>query len=137
MTVHERAVARARELVGARFRPQGRSPELGLDCVGLVCAAFGIPASEVPGDYRLRGPQLGTLEAHLRRFFRPKPTVSPAAGDVGAFQVSFGQIHLVLFTGEGFIHADARLRRVAECPGDPPWPTLALYRRRAGSNGRD
>lgn len=32
----EAVVARARAAIGARFRPRGRVPEAGLDCVGLA-----------------------------------------------------------------------------------------------------
>lgn len=129
--MHERAVERARGLVGLRFRPQGRHPKLGMDCVGLVCAAFAIPPGAVPRDYRLRGARADRLDAHMRSFFRKIPATAPAAGDVGLFEAGAGQLHLALFTADGFIHADAKLRRVAECPGTPPWPMLALYRRTA------
>lgn len=137
MTVAQRAVERARGLVGLRFRPQGREPELGLDCVGLVCAAFAIPPGSVPRDYRLRGARQDRLAAHMDRFFLRIPPAAPAAGDVGVFEAGAEQLHLALFTAGGFIHADARLRRVAECPGTPPWPMLALYRRSADSYRRD
>ena len=40
---------RARALVGTRFRPQGRS-ELGLDCIGLVVATFGLDPEEIRRD---------------------------------------------------------------------------------------
>lgn len=131
MTSAERAVERARQLVGSRFRPQGRRPDVGLDCVGLICAAFDIPAAIVPSDYRLRGRHAGMLDRELRRFFCALPGKEPAAGDVGLFEAGPDQVHLAVVTGSGFIHADARLRRVTECPGRPPWPMLALYRRAA------
>lgn len=47
-------VARARALVGTRFRPQGRRREHGLDCIGLVAAAAELPVELVPSGYRLR-----------------------------------------------------------------------------------
>jgi len=46
-------IARARDCVGARFRLHGRSPETGLDCVGLAAVAYG--AERVPSGYALRG----------------------------------------------------------------------------------
>ena len=137
MTSQEHPVERARQLVGVRFRPQGRCPAVGLDCVGLVCTAFDIPAGEVPCDNRLRGSQQDRLDAQLRRFFRRIAAAERAAGDVGLFQAGREQLHLAMFTWQGFIHADAKLRKIAECPADPPWPMLALYRRSTGRNERD
>lgn len=137
MTAQQCAVERARQLVGSRFRPQGRRPDVGLDCVGLVCAAFDIPAAAVPGDYRLRGRHGGTLDLQLRRFFDAVPVEQQAAGDVGLFGAGPDQVHLAVLTEGGFIHADAGLRRVAERTGAPPWPMLAAYRRSANRDERD
>jgi hypothetical protein len=52
---------RARAHVGTRFRPQGRDPRFGLDCVGLILCTFGLPADAVRKDYRLRGEHRGVL----------------------------------------------------------------------------
>src|SRR5690349_18256969 len=113
-------VLRARSVIGCRFRPQGREPEHGLDCIGLVCVAFQIPAESIPRDYRLRGDVLGRLEAELARFFE---TVAVAGvGDVLVLRAGPDQLHLGIMTERGFIHADAGLRRVVETPGAPSWP---------------
>ena len=122
------AVLRARSLVGCRFRPQGRDPDQGLDCVGLVCAAFGIAADSVPRDYRLRDGGLERLMLELGRFFRRVRDL--AAGDVLVFQVAADQPHLGIRSDRGFIHAEARLRKVVETPGEPPWQLLSAYRRK-------
>jgi hypothetical protein len=122
------AVLRARSLVGCRFRPQGRDPEHGLDCVGVVCAAFGIPGDSVPHDYRLRDGGLERLELELSRFFRRVRDL--AAGDVLVFKVAADQLHLGIRSDRGFIHADARLRKVVETPGRPPWDLISAYRRK-------
>ena len=45
-----RIARRARSLVGVRFRPQGRDPMLGLDCVGAAAAAAEEPACRLPRD---------------------------------------------------------------------------------------
>ena len=121
-------VLRARSLVGCRFRPQGRDAYLGLDCVGLVCAAFGIVADSVPRDYRLRGGNFERLKSEMGRFFRRVRT--PAAGDVLVFKVAAHQLHAAILSDRGFIHADARLRMVVETPGTPPWQLLSAYRRK-------
>lgn len=125
----KRDVERARGLVGCKFRPQGRDPASGLDCIGLVVAAFGIPLELVPRDYRLRGRELNRMESETSRFFRRVAAAKSAAGDVLLFSPASDQLHLGIWTGEGFIHADARLRRVVETPGIPPWPVLSVFRR--------
>jgi cell wall-associated NlpC family hydrolase len=131
------AVERARALVGAPFRPQGRDPATGLDCVGLILCVFAIPPSEVSRDYRLSGNDQTDLERELRRFFRRTSVTRKEPGDVLLCRVRARQLHLAVDCGASFVHADARLRRVVERPGAPPWPTAGAYRRKiakAGSN---
>jgi hypothetical protein len=38
------------------------------------------------------------------------------------------QLHLAILTGRGFIHADARLRRVVETPGRPDPAPIMVWR---------
>jgi lipoprotein Spr len=122
--------ARARSLVGARFRAQGRG-EGCLDCVGVVIATFEIPATAVRRDYRLRGPHhLEDLRTALERHFRRVARPELRAGDVMLLAAAEHQPHLAVRTDAGFVHAHAGLRRVVESPGDPDWPVLAVYRKR-------
>lgn len=121
----ERVVARARALIGVRFRPQGRKRESGLDCVGLAAAAVG--AIGVPRDYRLRGGSPtrlaeGLEAAGLVRVERSRP------GDVLVLETGPEQLHLGVLSNEGLIHGDASLRRVVERPGPLPWPILSAWR---------
>jgi hypothetical protein len=44
--------------------------------------------------------------------------------------VAADQMHLGVLTANGFVHADARLRKVVETPGEPGWPVIGIYRRR-------
>jgi lipoprotein Spr len=121
----EAVVARARALIGVRFRPQGRSPETGLDCIGLVAVALG--TGLVPGDYALRGTKRDRLEDGLQAFGLRR--VEPGrAGDVLIMDAGPAQLHLGISTGAGLVHADAGLRRVVERSGDPPWPVLSCWR---------
>jgi len=118
-------VARARALIGVRFRPQGRSCASGLDCIGLAAAA--VAATNVPRDYTLRGSSperlaAGLAAAGLRKVEAARP------GDVLAMLAGPGQLHLGIFSGGGLIHGDAGLRRVVERPGPPPWPVLGIWR---------
>ena len=124
----EATVRRARALVGIRFRLQGRSRASGLDCVGVVACALGIET--VRSDYRLRGGSLSELRGELRAAGL-EPAPAAAAGDVLVARPAAEQLHLGIWTGSGTVHADARLGRVAERPGRPPWPVLERWRRRA------
>jgi len=120
-------VARARALIGVRFRPQGRSRESGLDCIGLAAAAVG--AMAVPRDYGLRGSSPARLAAGLQAAGL-RPVDSAKAGDVLAMAAGPGQLHLAIYSGNGLIHGDAGLRRVVERPGPAPWPVLGIWRMR-------
>ena len=122
----EAIVARARALIGVRFRPQGRSAAGGLDCIGLAAAAAGVAG--VPGRYALRGGSVATLAAGLRAAgFRPCGTPTP--GDLMVLRAGPEQLHLGVWTGRGLVHADAGLRCVVERPGVPLWPVLSIWRR--------
>lgn len=121
---------RARALVGAPFRAQGRDPERGLDCVGLAIAACSLPGELARRDYRLRGDHRGELQRELLRHFRRVSPGQRRVGDLILLAVARDQMHLALLTDRGFVHADARLRRVVETPGEPEWPIIAIYRRR-------
>jgi murein DD-endopeptidase / murein LD-carboxypeptidase len=121
----ERIVAGARALIGVRFRPQGRSRASGLDCIGLVAAAIGAPNQ--PRDYPLRGGSAARLRAGLAAAgLRAVAEARP--GDVLVLAPGPAQLHLGIFTGEGFVHGDAGLGRVVERPGPAPWPILSIWR---------
>ena len=121
----DQAIARARALIGTRFRPQGREAAHGLDCIGLVAAA--IDVRTLPRDYALRGESAARLAAELRQAgLRPVDGMRP--GDVLVFAPGPAQLHLGLFTGTGLIHADAGLRRVVERPLPLPWPLIGIWR---------
>lgn len=126
MSKAEEIVARARATIGVRFRPQGRSAATGLDCVGVAAIAMGVEtvtycnlrssdADEVNGEFSDCG------------FLRIAPAAAEA-GDMLLTRVGQGQLHVVILTDEGYLHADARLRRVAEVPGEVPWPVVSAWR---------
>jgi hypothetical protein len=121
--------ARARALVGARFRAQGRSSDA-LDCVGLVLATFGIPIEAAPPGYRLRGDHRRLIDAELCGRFRRVPATQVRSGDVMLLEVARDQLHLAVRTAAGFVHAHAGIGRVVETPGMPSWRLLAVYRKR-------
>lgn len=124
------AVARAQALVGTRFRPQGRDPSTGLDCVGVVLLAYALPADRDRADYRLRGDHAHELGAAIAVAFRRIARRSARPGDLLMFHTGDQQLHLAIRTADGIVHADARLKQVVERPGEAPWPMIAAYRRR-------
>lgn len=118
-------VAAARGCVGVRFRPWGREPALGLDCVGLVAWATGVPA---PRDYALRGGDAARAGAMMERAGL-RAIGSGEPGDVLLIDEGMGQLHLAILTDDGFVHADARLRRIVETPGRPAGRILSSWRK--------
>ena len=125
-------VARARALVGTRFRPQGRG-DGGLDCIGVLLMTFGIAPELVRRDYKLRAEHnLAALRNALQHHFRRVPRTQLRPGDAMLLLAGKQQPHLAVRTGGGFVHAHAGVGRVVETPGDPKWPLLGVYRKRRG-----
>jgi hypothetical protein len=118
-------------MVGASFRPQGRDPGHGLDCVGLCLAAYQIPVDQVRRDYRIRGDHRREVMTSLLAWFRRIGRSQSQAGDLLVLAVADDQLHLAVRADDGFVHADAGLRRVVHTPGEPQWPLIGVYRRRA------
>ncbi|MFE8584881.1 peptidoglycan endopeptidase [Sphingomonas sp. NCPPB 2930] len=114
--------AAAVALIGVRFRLHGRDPAHGLDCVGLVAAATGRAA---PTGYGWRSGDAAKAAAALDAQFQ-RTTDSPGA--VLLLRAGPGQLHLAIRVGDGIVHADAGLRRVAWRPGVPPWPVLGCWK---------
>ena len=128
MTQKERVIARARDCLGARFKPQGRKIHLGLDCVGVAAIAF---ARDVPGDYPLRGGKPEAIAAMIEAAgLRPIARDAAGAGDLLLIAASYSQLHLAVLTDVGFVHADAGLRRVVETPGRPRDAILGAWEAR-------
>jgi murein DD-endopeptidase / murein LD-carboxypeptidase len=118
-------LARARATVGARFRPLGRAPETGLDCVGLAGWAYGMA---VPGGYALRSGDAARVRAAVAAAGLVGG-VGRRGGDLLLFACRTGQLHLGIDSGDGLIHACAMLRRVVERPDPLPWPVIGRWRR--------
>ena len=126
--------ARALALVGTEFRPQGRSAE-GVDCAGLVLLACRLPIDDSRRDYRLRGDHWDELQPIIARHFRTvavRLARAPQPGDLLVMAERADQVHLAIASTAGLIHADARIGRVVERPGAPPWPVIGVYRLRKG-----
>ena len=115
-----RAFAAARGMLGVRFRPQGCDPETGLDCVGLVWAAYACAGRRLtrPAAWPLRGWRAERIHAALADAGFRHAEDDAMAGDVAVVALPAGQFHLALIAGESMVHAHAGLRRVVENPID-------------------
>ena len=125
----EEIVARARALIGVRFRPQGRDPDHGLDCIGVAMMATGVPKERVRSDYGLHSSDPNEMNSGFDRsgFIR----IAPAAardGDILLVRPQPSALHVVILTDAGYLHADIRRRKVVEVPGAVPWPVLSAWR---------
>ncbi len=114
------AFAAARAMVGAPFRPQGSDPATGLDCVGLVWAAYAAAGRPLvrPVGYPLRGWSRIQVEAGLLHAGFVPVCATVRYGDVALVALDAGQFHLCLMGADRMIHAHAGLRRVVETPLD-------------------
>lgn len=104
-------------MVGVRFRAQGRDAVHGLDCVGLVWAAYAGAGHRLraPRDYPLRGWSRERIVAALEAAGFRRAT-GARDGDVALIALPAGQFHLGLIGGGRLVHAHAGLRRVVETP---------------------
>jgi cell wall-associated NlpC family hydrolase len=124
-------VAAVRSCVGTRFRPQGRTPGLGLDCVGVLlvaAAAAGVAVDTLPA-YRLGGdlPDAPDLAAVLAGH-GCRPVAQALPGDVLVIAPAARQRHFGIVTTSGIVHAHAGLNRVVEGPIDPAWVIIGAWR---------
>ena len=85
--------------------------------------------ARVRRDYDFRTGDPDRFEADFRAAgLLPLPRSAAEPGDMLLLRPGPQQLHVVLLTELGFIHADARLRRVVEVPGPVPWPVLSAWR---------
>ena len=119
----------ARGLVETRFRLHGRDPAFGLDCVGLIRAAFAAAGVIIapPTGYRLTSGRLDEFE-RVAVLAGLMMTADPEPGDAILCRIGARQWHLGIKSDIGLIHADAGLGRVVERPGPMPWPVVACWR---------
>jgi hypothetical protein len=125
MRGRDEIVAAARGCIGARFRPHGRDPRYGLDCIGVAAIAFD---RLVPADYPLRGGEAQRIAAAIDGVGLRRADLTPAGGGrLLLIAAGPGQFHVGITTKEGFVHADASLRRVVETPGRPTGVVIGAW----------
>lgn len=117
-------------MVGVAFRPQGHDPATGLDCVGLVWAAYAAAGRPLvrPVDYPLRGWPRARIETGLIAAGFASSGGAALAGDVALIAFDAGQFHLGLIGPASIVHAHAGLRRVVEAPLDTATCAAARWR---------
>jgi hypothetical protein len=125
-----RAFAAARAMVGLPFRPQGSDPATGLDCAGLVWAAYAAAGRRLVRrvGYPLRGWPRERIEAGLVEAGFCVGVDAARVGDVALIVHPARQYHLGLLGSETVIHAHAGLRRVVETPIDAAARAAARWR---------
>jgi murein DD-endopeptidase / murein LD-carboxypeptidase len=127
----ERIAAFATSQIDVPFRLHGRTPGLMLDCVGLIALslrAAGYPVS-VPADYSLRGDFAETIIRTAASTGLIRCQAGPSqTGDIMVVQCGPQQMHLLVATAGGHVHAHAGLRRVVFTPGPVAWPILQIWR---------
>ena len=91
--------------------------------------ASGIDPARVRRDYGMRCSDPDAIHTGFDAcgFLRLAPPAAEA-GDVAVVRTGPLQLHVVLLTDIGYLHADASLRRVVEVPGRVPWPVLSAWR---------
>jgi hypothetical protein len=118
-------------LLGAPFRLHGRSPETGLDCVGVVAACLFAAdyRFETPTDYRLRGDFEGRAHAFFADSrFRNVDDGSWIAGDILLLRPGPRHIHFAVLAHVAAVHAHVGLGRVVLTPLPLPYGNITQWR---------
>ncbi|EZP74640.1 hypothetical protein BV97_04836 [Novosphingobium resinovorum] len=126
-----RLAAAALTLVGTPFRLHGREPGVGLDCVGVIEAAFARSgrAVRLANGYPLRTRIVPSVRLDLERLGLEPVGDTLLPGDVLMLRPSTCQLHLAMvICGTSVVHAHAGLRRVVHSALPPDWPLLHHWR---------
>lgn len=127
----EKFLALVRSYIGTPFHHQGRLPQVGLDCAGVVvCAAkeCGVGVDDQQGYART--PANGMLEqaviAHCERI----QLVEVVSGDIMLFRFLKEPQHLAVYDAGMLIHAYSSVGKVVRNSFDEAWRKrlVAVYR---------
>jgi hypothetical protein len=106
------------DMIGTRFRPQGRDAE-GCDCLGLIhLAALGAGLRFDIPHFPLRGLAIPAATAFLEQLGCRRLTAA-ATGDILLQAAATLQVHLAMKVSGGLVEAHAGLRCVVFRPVDP------------------
>lgn len=127
MFTKEKVVEQAKTWIGTKFRYQGRIKKNennngGIDCLGFILKL----CDELEYKYNnktlsfydtiiySKKPNYEILKENFSKFFRIKNIEDISSGDIVLKQVSKEQSHLMIYTGQTFIHASAITFTVVE-----------------------
>lgn len=114
-------VEAARTFLGVPFRHQGRDSR-GLDCAGLVIAAWALCGVELPDRKGYgRSPWQDGLREAVEEGFPLKVEDDREPGDVLLFRVRKEPQHVAIVTDRGIIHSYANVGKVVESRLDQFW----------------
>jgi NlpC/P60 family putative phage cell wall peptidase len=124
-------IAAARSCLGTPFHHQGRSPGVGLDCIGLIVIALRAAGFTVHdrADYGRRPDGKSLVAALHAHGAHPVPTL--AAGDIVLFRYDGQPQHAALATGpDRMIHSFAPAGKVVETALGAYWRRrlIGIYR---------
>ncbi len=127
MLTRQEIVEQAKTWVGTKFRYQGRIKQNqnnkgGVDCLGFIiklCDEVGYKYNNKPISYYdtiiySKKPNYNILQTRFAEIFYTKEAKDIDIGDIVLKKVCNDQYHLVLYTGNTFIHASAIIRAVVE-----------------------
>ena len=121
-------IAAARECVDVKFRHQGRLPQTGLDCVGLIRWPL-VVLADVEEDFKAYGmmPAEPTVQAMMGRYF-PTKFAEPEPGDILQMAIEGNMQHFAILTDNGnIIHAiNGSPHKVVEHGYRHPWPSRCV-----------
>jgi lipoprotein Spr len=130
MSFRSKFAAQALALVGTPFRLHGRDATTGLDCVGLVVLAAERAGWRMPRllpAYSLRGTSVRKAEEALSGCGLVQ-VQAVAEGAILLAESGPMQLHLMVQTGDGIVHAHAGLGRVVLTPPPSLWPLAGVWR---------
>lgn len=123
----EKIIEIARGWIGTKFRYQGRIKKNfdnngGVDCLGLifgVCDELGYTYNNKLLSYYdtivySKKPDFSILKEKFSQFFVVKDIEKIDVGDIVLKQILKNQFHLMIYTGNSFIHASATAFKVVE-----------------------
>lgn len=123
---------RAQEVLGVRFRLHGRSSHNGLDCVGLVAHAIKpiIIDRKIPRHYNLRFDDINAPIAFFEAldFEHIESEQGFLIGDIVLIAPAPQQLHFIIITDGGFIHAHSGLRKIVKTNYPILSPVKAAWR---------
>jgi len=124
-------VAGARRCLGVPVRPQGRNPDVALDCIGVVevaARAAGIGRT-APSNYSLRSDnQRRLVDGLAAAGCRQIAAGCAMPGDIIETRIPGGSSHVGIVTERGFVHAHFGVGRVVESTVPVGWTIASAWR---------